>query len=109
MKKLLFKAALCGGIFATLFFPAEAQVSQPVSGNWVVETNTIKQNYSVVRFYNQQKTLIYEEKLYGVHLDVTKPKTRKMLDKTLKNVLNSTLVAWQTSKGAMTAHRMVTR
>lgn len=63
-------------------------------GYWVVESNLNSPLQHVVRFYNNQRQLLYTENLRGVKLD---PKQRKVKMK-LKKVLESTVANWEIRK-----------
>ncbi|WP_420153886.1 hypothetical protein [Siphonobacter sp.] len=81
---------------ATLFFlallgtAAQAQKKelQPKTGFWVVEDNLRTKQGSIVRFYAENGTLIYEEKLEDLRLNISRKKVVKRLDATLTQVLN---------------------
>jgi hypothetical protein len=76
--------------------PARAQSAAREPGTyWVVETNQHDKSYSIVRFYDRRDQLLYEEKLWGLRLDVTRPRTHRLLNKTLREVTNKSLVAGQ--------------
>ena len=78
----------------TLFFlalfgtAAQAQKKLPKTGFWVVEDNLRTKEGSTVRFYTESGTLIYEEKLEDLRLNITRKKVVKRLDATLSQVLN---------------------
>lgn len=51
---------------------AQSRSLQPVSkGYWTVETNLTTRDYTIVRFYDAQVRLVYEERLPGLCLDLT--------------------------------------
>jgi hypothetical protein len=59
----------------------------PLNQNyWVVETNLKQRNYTIVRFYNSQHTLIYEEKLTNLYLNIRRTKHVKRLNLALMRV-----------------------
>ncbi len=68
---LIFRLSL--GLLLLLSTLAHAQ-SQPVApaGYWNVETNRTTRDYTIVRFYNAQDQLVYEERLSGLNLDLRK-------------------------------------
>ncbi len=93
MKTLLLKALVFALPFAYACVPAPAQTTPP--GYWVVETNDRTRDHSVVQFYDLTDQLVYEERLEGVHLDVSRPKNRRLLNRTLRRVVGRTLVGSQ--------------
>ena len=54
---------------------------------WVIETNARQKNFTIVRFYNQQHELIYEERQLGVFLNPAKRRHKKVLDAMLNAYL----------------------
>ncbi len=93
MKTLLLKALVFALPFAYACVPAPAQTTPP--GYWVVETNDRTRDHSVVQFYDLTDQLVYEERLEGVHLDVSRPKNRRLLNRTLRRVVGRTLLGSQ--------------
>lgn len=97
MKKTLF-AQLAVGLFlllgATLGHaqtPAQQQPALP--GYWNIETNLVTRDYTIVRFYNGQDQLVYEERLPGLCLDLSKrarlcQRTSRQLTVALQQVLH---------------------
>ncbi|SHI83833.1 hypothetical protein SAMN02745146_1665 [Hymenobacter daecheongensis DSM 21074] len=76
---LLFRLGLLAVVLSCSTTLASAQVSvytedakQPGIGYWSVETNQLQRDYSVVRFYTAQHEKIYEERLEGLCLDLSK-------------------------------------
>ncbi len=103
MKKSLFFIMCSLGL--ALFFgsPATAQKALPASvGNWVVETNVLQKDYSLVSFYSASNQLLYQEKLQGVYLDISRRKTQRMLNTTLLNLVQSKPIANKYFKGTAT-------
>ncbi len=90
MKTLPLKRILPALLLAYALTPAPAQTTPP--GYWVVETNDRTRNHSLVQFYDLADQLVYEERLEGVHLDVARRKTRRLLNQTLRRVVNRTLL-----------------
>jgi hypothetical protein len=84
--KLIFSALL----LAYALTPAPAQTTPP--GYWVVETNDRTRDHTMVQFYDLTDQLVYEERLEGVHLDVSRRKYRRLLNQTLRRVVNRTLL-----------------
>jgi type IV secretory pathway VirD2 relaxase len=93
MKTLPLKALLSALLFAYAFVPAPAQTTPP--GYWVVETNDRTRDHTLVQFYDLTDQLVYEERLEGVHLDVSRRKTRQLLNRTLRRVVTHTLLGSQ--------------
>jgi hypothetical protein len=61
----------------------------------VVETNDRTRDHTLVKFYDPADQLVYEERLDGVHLDVSRRKNRRLLNRTLRRVVGRTLVGSQ--------------
>ena len=100
MKKMILTTAFCCSLFACTALSASAQSTDAAKEPyWVVETNTVTRDHTIVRFYSQQHELVYEEKLQGVHLDATRKRTRKLLNKALKGVMNNSILAGEYFKG----------
>ena len=63
-----------------------------LSGYWNTETNLVTRDYTIVRFYNGQDQLVYEELLPNFCLDLSRRpglcrRTKSQLDQTLRLVL----------------------
>ena len=86
--------------FCLLGITSFCQAQQPDASEnyWVIETNAAQRKYSIVRFYDTAHQVIYEERLEGIHLDATRRRTKKLLNKTLHQVTNKALVAGQLKK-----------
>ena len=96
MKKIIFQAALAVGIFFSISISVNAQAQESANEPyWVTESNAVSRDYTIVRFYNPQHQLIYEEKLEGVYLDATRKKTKRMLAKALQGVVERSILANQ--------------
>jgi hypothetical protein len=85
-----------------LSITAQAQTrpaAQP--GYWNVETNLTTRDYSVVRFYNAQDQLVYEERLPNLCLDLShrtgSRRVRRQLNGDLQLVLRNPTIIAQTS------------
>jgi hypothetical protein len=74
---------------------AATPYTTPDTGYWVVESNTASKDFTVIRFYDSQHRLMYEEKLEGVYLNIKKRRHVKMLNHTLHMVETNRLVAGQ--------------
>jgi hypothetical protein len=94
MKASILKATFLSALLFSLHgLPTAAQ--EPGSGYWVVETNVKTKDHSVVKFYDTTNQLVYEERLEGVHLNINRPRTVKMLNQTLRGVIAKSLVRAQ--------------
>lgn len=89
----------------------EATVGQPrfpkwisEKGYWVIESNIKTPKSSIVRFYTNDRHLIYTEKVEGVKLNVKKKKTLM----NLKNVLEKVVYAWEKNGEVNGAGELVT-
>jgi hypothetical protein len=74
---------------------ANTPYTTPDTGYWVVESNTHSKDFTVIKFYDAQHRLMYEERLEGVCLNIKKRKHIKMLNNTLNMVETNRLVAGQ--------------
>jgi hypothetical protein len=92
--KIFQKAVFSGLVMAVTTLSSSAQIAD-TQGFWNVETNVYTRDYSVIRFYTADNELIYEERLEGLHLDVSRKKTARMLTRTLRMFQNKSLVAGQ--------------
>ena len=87
MKKNILKTILLALLFAAGTFTSSfAQTVVPDRSYWVVGTNLKQRDYSVVRFYNQHNELLYEERLTGKHLNISRSKHVKRLNLALQQV-----------------------
>lgn len=71
MKTIFFSRLLLA--LCLLFVSAGAQAQAPAKalpGYWNIETNLSTRDYSIVRFYNGQDELVYEERLQNFCLDM---------------------------------------
>ncbi|QHT67888.1 hypothetical protein GXP67_15195 [Rhodocytophaga rosea] len=84
-------------LFTLTLFSSQAAIAQLLSneGYWVVESNINTKDFTVVKFYDNTHSLIYEEKLTGICLDISRRKIVKMLNRTLKMVQHNQVVAGQ--------------
>jgi hypothetical protein len=74
------------GIIVWLTISCYSDEAQPY---WVIETNLHQKSFTIVKFYNDQHSLIYEQKQEGVYFDLSKKKHKRRLDSMLKNYLSS--------------------
>ena len=63
-------------------------------GFWIIESNLKTPETAVIHFYNNEKVLVYSEKVEGVQLNIKKRKTLM----SLKKALDESLVAYETTK-----------
>lgn len=71
------------GVLIAIGLSATAAVAKEKKNQtyWVVETNAITKDYSIIRFYNSSHQLVGEHRLNGVYLDVRKRRDYKRLEK----------------------------
>ena len=108
MKTSIFPRLLLAVSLLAFAAHASAQTSAPaVAGYWNLETNLTTRDYSIVRFYNSQDQLVYEERLEGLCVDLSRGtglcrRTKRQLNVALQHVLQdpatpraTTLIAGQ--------------
>lgn len=83
-------------LFVCLLFTALAHAQTPpaavLPGYWNVETNLTTRDYTVVRFYNGQDQLVYEERLDNLCLDLSRhPRQRRRIKSQLGIALQQVL------------------
>lgn len=68
---------------------AQQHATKPsLPGYWNIETNSKTRDYTIVRFYNNQDQLVYEERLNDVYLDLRKGRrASRELTSALQHVL----------------------
>ncbi|TMI69630.1 MAG: hypothetical protein E6H09_19550 [Bacteroidetes bacterium] len=66
----------------------------PDNGYWVLESNIHQPLDHVIRFYNNDNTLIYTETVTGMKINLKKKKVKMKL----KIALESALTAWEKNK-----------
>ncbi|GAA3927761.1 hypothetical protein [Hymenobacter algoricola] len=74
----------------------------PVGGYWNLETNLATRDYTIVRFYDAQDQLMYEERLDNLCLDLSGGtslcrRTARRLDVALQQVLRNPSSAGETT------------
>ena len=101
MKKMI-GAAIMTLVISLFSFTAFSQ-SKPATpewvsekGYWVVEDNINDPFHHVIRFYNNDDVMIYKETLAGVRLNIN----RKKVKMKLKQVLETSALAWEQKKVA---------
>ena len=88
MKKILFIALLCAGTGAANAQQQIANLNQN-KGWWTVESNLKSPKKQLVKFYNSDLQLLYEESYDQKILNYSRKRTRKMLDSALAKVLKA--------------------
>ncbi|MDN3549850.1 hypothetical protein [Mucilaginibacter aquaedulcis] len=87
-------------LFCGLFISASAVHAQnkanelPETGFYVLVNNKDSMRVTIVQFYNDEKQLIYEEKVQGRKLKLNNKKVRESLN----SCLNKALLAWNYKK-----------
>ncbi|HEX8328479.1 MAG TPA: hypothetical protein VF629_13130 [Hymenobacter sp.] len=61
------------------------------TGYWNTETNLTTRDYTIVRFYNDQDHLLYQERLDGVCLDLSRRRVRRRTSAKLNAALQQVL------------------
>ncbi len=93
-------------LFLLLLSPLTHAQTRPTAaarpGYWNVETNLTTRDYTIVRFYNGQDQLVYEESLPNLCIDLAPRKgicrrTTRQLNKTLEQLLRDPAAAGQTT------------
>jgi len=85
------KAILILALAAVAGFAKAQQIQIPNNGYWVVESNKHSPKESVVRFYNLDNVLVYQENISGKKVKVNNKHTRQALNNTLELALNGKL------------------
>lgn len=85
MKSMIMMAIFCLGAAV-----AKAQSTEPF---WVIETNLHQTDYTILRVYDAQNTLLHEETIQGKALDVQSRKDRKRINRRMKEVLKGQVLA----------------
>ncbi len=85
MKKILFIVLLSAGSAAQAQQKAEAL--DPGKGCWVVESNVNSPQKQIVKFYNSDLQLVYQEYYDRKQLNYSKKNIRRMLDSALVTAL----------------------
>lgn len=95
MKTSVFARLVLAGALLCASAAAAQQPALPArqGGYWNLETNISTRNYTLVRFYNAQDQLVYEERLDAMCLDLSnsRPLCRRLkqrLDLALQQVLS---------------------
>jgi hypothetical protein len=70
-----------------------AQTEKISPAYWVVETNSNKKDFSIVRLYDSNDRLIQEVKMEGYYFDVTRARDRRKLDLLMRGYFPRTVVS----------------
>ena len=90
MKKFLVATALLFSVAAYAQSNDNSKTepaATPSKGFWVIESNIHVPDKYVVYFYNSKQQLIYQEKVDGKSLNVSRKKTQKQLNQILDKAL----------------------
>ena len=87
MKKALLIFALAG----TTFFAHGQTTPMTDNGYWVIESNKHTPKQNLVKFYNLDNKLIYQEAITGKRVKINNNKTRAALNDVLKKALEGTI------------------
>lgn len=71
-------------------------------GYWVVENNINQPKTALVRFYNNENTLVYKEQITGIVLKLNKRRVKMKL----KKVLEASVLAWTQHEPAKDEQRL---
>lgn len=97
MKKQLFVTLLVGLLIQAAAFAQNDDHPSPdwvsAKGWWVVESNIHTPKQHIVYFYNNDRVLVYKEKIDGLRINPSRHTTRMQL----KQVLESAVLAWENS------------
>jgi len=97
------KAILILALAAIAGFAQAQKLQVPENGYWVIESNKHTPKESVVRFYNLDNVLLYQENVSGKKIKVNNNHTRQALNSTLQLALqgklhNEPILAMELSK-----------
>jgi len=88
MKKIIFITLLCAGTGAANAQQQTENLNQN-KGLWTVESNIKWPKKQLVKFYNSDLQLLYEETYDRKVLNYSRKRTRKLLDSALATVLKT--------------------
>ena len=74
-------------IIAAFFFTLGVVKAQPSKPYWVIETNINKTNFTILRIYDSQNSLLHEALLKGKALNISSRRDRKRVDRKVKEIL----------------------
>lgn len=72
---------------AVLLFSIGIVAAQSSKPYWVIETNIHKTNFTILRIYDSQNSLLHEETLKGKALNISSRRDRKRVDRKVKEIL----------------------
>lgn len=98
----MFVILLCAGSAVQAQQKTEAK---PIQGFWVIESNTHSPKKQIVKFYNQEQQLLYQENYDYKVLKCTKKTVQQMLDSSLVAVLKSDFNLVEATRLANVIHR----
>jgi hypothetical protein len=93
-KQLMVLLILCLLLQATVFAQNKPKTSPEwvsEKGSWVIESNIHTPKKCIVYFYNNDGVLVYKENIEGLRINPA----RKTIRLQLKQVLESTVLAWE--------------
>lgn len=81
---------LISTLIAMLSLTASAQEKKDTANfaNWVVESNVKTPKNSIVKFYNANQELVYQEAVNGKKIKIERAKVREGLNQILKQIIN---------------------
>lgn len=91
------KTFLFPQLILILFFCASAYAQDRIpmpEPYWVIESNVKTPKHSVVFFYSTNHDVMYKETIDGKKLNINRPRIRRLLNRSLKEVT----LAWKTDK-----------
>lgn len=65
-------------LFSSAAMATDEPQSKSAKGAWVVETNEQNPNLSIIRIYNAQNEVVYEEQVKGNYIRASKKVQRKL-------------------------------
>jgi len=81
-------------LLTVVLFSSAKDFAQPADNlYWVVETNILHPNYTVVHFYNYRNVKVHEVRMQGVYIDIRNPKQRKKVDLLMKQFQDRTVTS----------------
>src|ERR1700742_3693580 len=82
------KAILILALAAITGFAHAQKVPMSDKGYWVIENNKQTPKQNIVKFYNLNSELVYQESINGKKVNVNNNRTRKALNNTLQMALD---------------------
>lgn len=84
------KSIMMTALFLISISIAKAQSSEPY---WVVETNIHQTDFTILRIYDAQNSLLHEETWKGKAMNIMARKDRKRIDRRAKEILKHQMLA----------------